>query len=338
MSTRPHYLASLAALTALLALPLASAQIPPPPPSVLASTSLDLGPAVVQPGLVFAQLTGFRPLRLDLYRPKNATQPLPLVLWLHGGAWIAGDASGGAFAGTDWPVTLAELAGRGYVVASLTYRLSGEARYPAQIQDVRTAIRWLRTHAAEYGIDGAHLFAMGGSAGGYLAALAGVSCGDATLDAPTMPAAPGAPPVAAPVPRSECVQGVVAFYPVTDIPMLAKAPSTGTPNDSAASPIGRLLGCAIATCAKALVDSASVLARVDAKDPPFLMFHGDADTLVPIDQSRALDAALKSAGVASDLVVVSGANHVFPGLSAQAQRDILDRVWKFLDLHSGKKR
>lgn len=338
MSARLRYRAPLAALTALLLAPIVAAQIPPQPPSVLARTTLDLGRAVVQPGIVFSQLSGFRPLRLDLYRPKNAAQPLPLVLWLHGGAWIVGDASGGAFAGSDWPVTLAELAGRGYVVASLTYRLSGEALYPAQIQDVKTAIRWLRTHAAEYGIDGAHVFAMGGSAGGYLAALAGVSCGDATLDAPAMSAAPGAPPVAAPAPRSECVQGVVAFYPVTDIPTLAKAPSTGTPNDSAASPIGRLLGCAMAACAKPLVDSASVLARIDAKDPPFLMFHGDADTLVPIDQSRALDAALKSAGVPSDLVVVPGASHVFPGLSAQAQRDILDRVWKFLDQHSAEKR
>jgi acetyl esterase/lipase len=258
------------------------------------------------------------------------------VLWLHGGGWMVGDSTGPAIAGLDWPLTLAELAGRGYVVASVAYRLSGEARYPAQIHDVRAAIRWLRANASSHGIDATRIVAMGGSAGAYLAVLAGVSCGDASLDAPPMPARRGAPlaTTAVPATGSECVSGVVAFYPPVDLPLLAKVPYNGIPGESADSAVGRLLGCAMASCTQATLASAAILARVDAKDPPMLLIHGDADTAVPIDQSRRLDAALRAAGVASELLVIPGANHVLPGLAASKQREILDRVWRFVDQRS----
>ena len=153
-----------------------------------------------------------------------------------------------------------------------------------------------------------------------------------------MPVRPGAPlaAITAPVPGSECVQGVVAFYPPVDLPLLAKVPYNGIPGESADSAVGRLLGCAMASCTQATLVSAAILARVDAKDPPMLLIHGDADTAVPIDQSRRLDAALKAAGVPSALMVIPGANHVLPGLAAPKQREILDRVWRFLDQQSGR--
>jgi acetyl esterase/lipase len=257
-----------------------------------------------------------------------------LVLWLHGGAWAVGDPRGGAFAGQDWPKYLADLASRGYVVAGVSYRLVGEARYPAQIQDVRTAIRWLRSHAPEYGIDPSQVLIMGASAGGYLATLAGVSCGDASLDPPSRNF-PGAPPPSPPPPSSECVQAVVAFYPVVDLPTLSRFPARmGPPNDSAEGAIGQLLGCAMAQCSPATLQAAGTLERIDAKDPPFLILHGDADTLVPLEQSRMLDKALKAKGVDSELIVVPGANHIFPNMSAEASRNLLDRVGRFLDQHS----
>lgn len=310
---------------------------PPTPPSVLTQAQVAIGDVVALPDIVYARPGGFRPLKLDLYKPKAATGPLPVVVWIHGGGWGGGDPRGGIFAGQDWPATAAELAGRGYVVASISYRLSGEAQFPAQAQDVRAAVRWLRAHAAEHGIDPAHVLMTGGSAGGYLAALAGVSCGDASLDTPPAPAAPGRPAATPPPARSECVQAVVLFYPVTDLPTLGKAPAAaGPPSDSAESPIGRFLGCALAQCGAAKIAAADVLGRVDASDPPFLIFHGDADTTVPISQSRALDAALKAKGVASELVVIPGAVHVFPNLAPEVRRDILDRTWRFLDAHSGK--
>src|SRR3954470_10251158 len=104
------------------------------------------------PDLTYSSLAGYRPLILDLYKPARSGVPLPLVIYLHGGGWQGGHTRhSGAF--EDWPGVLASIAARGYVVASVEYRLSGEAAFPAAVQDVKAAIRWLRTHATEFGID-----------------------------------------------------------------------------------------------------------------------------------------------------------------------------------------
>jgi acetyl esterase/lipase len=307
--------------------------LPPSPPSILKQSVVDAGAVTIMPDVVFSRPGGgYRPLKLDLYRPKQQTGALPAVIWLHGGGWQGGDQRGAAFGGTDMPALLAEMAGRGYVVASATYRLTGEAKFPAQAQDVRAAIRWLKTNAAEYGIDASKVFVWGGSAGGYLASLAGVSCGDAGLDAPPAPARAGAPPAAGPAAGSECVQGVVAFYPVTDLPEAA-AGGRGEAE-------GRLLGCAVASCSAAQLALSSVVGHLDAKDPPFLIIHGDADTTVPISQSKLLDAALKAKGVPVEFIVVPGATHVFPTTNVDAvkRKELMDSVYAFLDKNSGKKR
>src|SRR5579859_1700208 len=136
------------------------------------------GGVVGIPDLVYANIPGFRPLHLDLYRPGPARTPAPrpFVVYVHGGGWMTGHTrQSGAF--SNWPEVLASLAARGYVVASVEYRLSGEARFPAAIQDVKAAIRWLRAHAAEYGIDKQHGLIWGASAGGKLASLTDTSCG-----------------------------------------------------------------------------------------------------------------------------------------------------------------
>ena len=116
--------------------------------------------------VTYAVIPGFRPLRLDLYLAPGATnKPHPLVIFVHGGGWQSGHTRhSGAFA--DWPGVLASLAAKGYVVASVEYRLSGEARFPAAIQDVKSAIRYLRVHSSEYGIDPARAVIWGGSAAG----------------------------------------------------------------------------------------------------------------------------------------------------------------------------
>ena len=110
------------------------------------------GGVVATPQVEIANFDGFRPVRMDIYAPSRRTRPRPAVLWVHGGGWSRGDSrTSGAYA--DWPGVLASLAARGFVVAAVDYRLSGEARFPAQIQDVPAAIRHLRTHAVELGID-----------------------------------------------------------------------------------------------------------------------------------------------------------------------------------------
>ncbi len=322
------------AVTGFAVLAAAQGLRPPEPPSLFKQPVLDLGAVNMMPDIVFSQSMGYRPLKLDLYRPKQQKGPLPVVLWLHGGAWMLGDQRGAAFAGIDMPATLAGMAGRGYVVASVQYRLAAEAKFPAQIQDVRTAVRWLKRNAAAYGIDPGKVFLWGGSAGGYLAALTGVSCGDAGLEAPPAPPLPGTPPAPPAGPGSECVQGVMAFYPVIDLPEVSKSPS-GFPGES---PEQRLMGCPIQSCPADRLALASVLGHVDAKDPPFLIAHGDADKTVSIGQSRLLDDALKAKGVPVEFIVVPGGVHVFPvnNVPEAKRKELMERVYAFLDRNSGK--
>lgn len=166
------------------------------------------------PDLMYQTIPGYRPMKLDLYTP--ATPGLkPLVIYVHGGGWTGGTQR---LAGTfdSWPDILARLAARGYVVASVSYRLSGEARFPAAIQDVKASIRWLRANAAKYGIDPNRVLLWGGSAGGQLVALAGTSCGVATLSPLPNEGAVEAGTVRGGT-ASDCVQGVVDFYGISDL-------------------------------------------------------------------------------------------------------------------------
>jgi acetyl esterase/lipase len=134
--------------------------------------------------VVYYTPPGSRPATLDLYLPpankRNDTSE-PLVIYIHGGGWSSGHTRhSGAF--ENWPGVLASLAARGYVVSSLSYRLLGEAPFPAAIQDVKAAIKFLRANAGKYGIDKSRVLVWGGSAGGHLTALAATTCGVAALE------------------------------------------------------------------------------------------------------------------------------------------------------------
>jgi acetyl esterase/lipase len=284
--------------------------------------------------LTYASYTGYRPLILDLYRPASTATPHPLVIYIHGGGWQSGHTRhSGAF--ENWPGALASIAARGYVVVSVEYRLSGEAPFPAAIQDVKAAIRWLRTNAAKFGIDEQRAVIWGGSAGGQLAALAGTSCGVAALEPPDAAAnqrpepgaakAPGsAPGVAAPKPaqaESDCVQGVIAWYGVFDFSTLAH--QQGGASTAAADPNsgpGRYLGCAPGQCPPEKLAAASATTYIDAKDPPVLMIHGVNDHTVPIRQSRDFLAALRAKGVPAELLELPGVDHSFIGATPEATR------------------
>lgn len=251
---------------------------------------------MVSPNLTYAQIDGFRPLTLDLYqipaKPKEA--PRPAILFVHGGLWTKGDAR--HVAGfDDLPGMLATLAAKNYVVASINYRLAGEAHFPAAVQDVKSAVRWLRTHATDYNIDTTRVMLWGAEAGGQIAALAGTSCGVNVLE-PAADAKSKAPMA------SDCVQGVIDWAGPVDLaswePNAGHEPDAGTP-----TPLGGYMGCEPSDCAPGVIKAASPLSYVNTMTPAFLIQQGATDALVPVSQSRALYDALQGLHVPSTLVV-----------------------------------
>lgn len=260
--------------------------------------------------LVYGQ-GGGRPLTLHLLRTETpADQPVPAVVYVHGGAWLGGNKDMGI-------VPLLPFARQGYVCASLEYRLSPEARFPAQIEDVKCAIRFLRNHAVELGIDPARIGAWGPSAGGHLVALLGL--------APDLAALEGTGGWAG---TSSRVQAVCDWFGPSDFLHIAGPPSQ---IDHAApdAPEARLIGAAI-TEAPALAAQASPVTYVSGDAPPFLIMHGDSDQTVPWQQSRLLYDALLTAGTEATFHTLPGAGHGGPAFERLATRQV---VLDFFDRH-----
>jgi acetyl esterase/lipase len=215
------------------------------------------------------------PQNLDVYFPE-AGGPWPVLVYVHGGAWMRGDKAGAAsFA--------PEMTAQGYLVVSVNYRLYPMGRYPAMIEDVKCAIRFLRAHAGEYNIDSNRIAAVGISAGGHLAALVGTSEASAGMD------------VGEYLDQSSRVQAVVAMAPVTDLTRtfpnvdieLMRQVGFGEDNIVQASPI----------------------THVTADDPPFLLIHGDRDEVVPVEQSLLMYDRLVETNVPAQLVIVQNGRH-----------------------------
>jgi len=257
--------------------------------------------------LVYSTVAGFRPLTLDLYLPpKPVSGGAPVIIYVHGGGWMSGHTRhSGAF--ENWPGVLASLAGRGYVVASLSYRLSSEAPSPAAEQDVKSAVRWLRGNAARFGIDKRHIGIWGGSAGGQLAALAGTSCGVSSLEPPAIADAK------APL-ESDCVQAVVTWYGIFDFAPLTKS-------GSVPPPVARYLDCDAGACSDDKVALASAIRHIDRNDPPFLLIHGALDQTVAVSQSEKFHAALQASAVKSQLLVLPDVDHSFVGKTPELTRN-----------------
>ena len=244
--------------------------------------------------VVYQTVSGYRPQIVDIYVP-GTPGPHPLIVYIHGGGWANGHTRhSGAMA--DFPKALASLAAEGFTVASLEYRLSAEARFPAQVEDADAALRFLRAHAAEYRIDPARVGLWGGSAGGHLAALTATACHDATLD----PNGDG------------CVQAVSTWYGVYDF-----AGMTATPDGNAAG--ARLLGCD-GPCPADRIRAVSPVTYIDRRDPPFLLIHGEDDKVVPVAQSHLGEAALRKAGVPVEAIYIPGVDHSFIGTTPEATR------------------
>ena len=250
--------------------------------------------------------------KLDLYLPeKEADHPLPLVIWIHGGGWENGNK--------DNPMGLALLK-KGYAVASINYRLSQMAKFPAQIEDCKAAVRFLRANAKKYNLDPDHFGVFGASAGGHLVALLGTTGGVKELEGDGLNKG-----------VSSRVQAVVDFFGPTDMLKMKEEADEKPAFDanSADSPVGRLFGGPILEH-KELAEKANPIHYIQRDAAPFLIMHGDKDNIVPLAQSRILDDALKAAKVESTLVVIEGNGHGGPGFVSPEN---LKKILEFLDKH-----
>ena len=246
--------------------------------------------------------------KLDLFLPEKPDAPLPLIIWIHGGGWQAGSKD-------NCPVL--RFTERGYAVASIGYRLSGHAVFPAQIEDCKAAIRWLRAHAAENNLDPKKFGVWGSSAGGHLVALVGTSGDVKQFDV-------GANPD-----QSSRVQAVCDYFGPTDITQMDAHALAGAPfkHDSKDSPESKLIGGAVQEN-KEKAARVNPITYVSSDDPPFLIVHGDKDPLVPHHQSEILFDALKKSGVSAHFHTIHGAGHGGPGF---AGKNIDDMVAAFFD-------
>ena len=249
--------------------------------------------------------------RLDLFVPKKpASEKLPLVVFIHGGGWLNGDKAGGA--GRVLPyVRTGEFVG-----ASLGYRLSGDATWPAQIHDCKAAIRWLRGNAGTYGIDPERIAVIGSSAGGHLVAMLGTS-GDVAAVEGSLGAFPD---------MSSRVTCVVDYFGPADLLTMGDFPSS-IDHNAATSPESKMLGGPILERQDAARE-ASPQTYITGDDSPFLILHGTEDRVVPYEQSVQFDSALRAAGVESELISIEGGGH-----GGFESPDTEARVRAFLDRH-----
>ncbi|MEO2017825.1 MAG: alpha/beta hydrolase [Fuerstiella sp.] len=251
---------------------------------------------------------GEQELRLDVYTPQKTrtAQKSPVIVWIHGGAWRAGSKN---------KVPVAKLVDRGFAIASVDYRLSPVAKFPAQIHDIKAAIRFLRANAATYRLDPDRFVIAGSSAGGHLAALVGVSNGVAELEGT----------VGKHATQSSDVQSIVSFYGAANLQTIL---SQSTPHGlSVRVPALELLLGGQPIDQPDLAKLASPVAHVDASDPPLLLIHGDQDPQMPINQAHELHGKYKQLRLTVDFEVVHGGAH---GGKRFFDDRMLDRVAEFL--------
>ncbi len=310
------------AIAALLAVATNStAEIPPAPPGYGSESEIKLAflagkleiidmdlPAPdtvsVEKGVQYGQ-GGKTPLLLDLYSPKDRSQPAPAVIFIHGGAWKSGNRE-------VYHYYCAKFAERGYVAATVSYRLSAVAPFPAAVEDVKCAVRWLRANAERLGVDPDRIAAAGGSAGGHLSMMLGYAA-----DAPELEGAGGHSEV------SSRVQAIVNLYGPTDL-------TTDFAKSSDA--VRQFLGGKTFAEDRKLYELASPVTHVTEGDAPTLILHGSIDTVVPIDQAEILAAKLKQAQVPFEYDRVEGWPHTMD-LSADVNRHCLAMMFAFFDKH-----
>ncbi|SFS54446.1 alpha/beta hydrolase [Saccharopolyspora flava] len=259
---------------------------------VPAAPAPDLGAQKVFRHQVYAQReTGA--LRLDLFLPRRGAEAVPLVVYVHGGGWDAGERTLDADPLSPEALAAQRLLQRGYAVATVDYRLSGVARSPAQVVDVADAVRWLQQNSGRWGLDANRVALWGASAGGHLVSQLGAVAGE--------PGAPGG--------GLTGIRAVVDWFGPTDLSAEAQHAHPQL-QDYARRAITGLLGCMPVDCPD-VADAASPARNLSGDEPPFLIQQGTADSLVPLDQSLDFTAALRAHGVTAEMHPYQGLDHGF---------------------------
>src|SRR5688500_94980 len=254
--------------------------------------------------IVYAEV-GNRKLLLDVYMPSTEKSPY-LILWIHGGAWRSGSKE-------NPPLGLLSA---GYAIASIDFRLSTEAIFPAPVHDIKAAIRFLRGNAKKYGYRSDKIFIWGSSSGGHLAALVGTTNNDKNFE--------GAEGNF--LKESSSVQGIIDFYgPTNFLTILTQSTPHGI--NVRAPALALLLGKPVEQVPD-LAKKASPVQHVDANDPPILIVHGDQDIQVPVNQSLELMAAYKKASASCQLEIIPGADH---GSDVYYKKEFQAVIEKFLN-------
>lgn len=267
----------------------------------------------VRSGIVYSSVNG-QELKLDLATP-DGDGPFPAIVFIHGGGWHSGNRS-------TYSRHIVEAAERGYVAATISYRLmqfdeehrdtaTAAPIFPAQVHDVKAAIRWLRAHADQYHVDPERIGVTGASAGGHLSLMLGLTDPTAALEGH-----------GGHEDHSSRVQAVVNYfgpteflsgYEASSVPWILRLFMGGEPGERRATYL-----------------AASPVNYASSDDPPVLTLHGDQDELVPIDQARLLDQRLKAVGVDHTLVILEGQGH---GFSGESQSRAAELTWEFFENH-----
>ncbi len=253
--------------------------------------------------------TDEKDLLLDLYIPE-ITEKTPLIIWIHGGGWTSGSKDSVA----DSAIQIAE---HNYIVAAVEHRFSQEEIFPAQIHDIKAAVRWLRANADEYNIDENNIGVIGSSSGGHLASLLGTSGGELEGE------------VGNNLDQSSAVQAVVdLFGPVNLAELTQDCENICVLNhDEPTSPESNFLGCTLPDCLDK-AEEASATTYITADDPPFLIFHGDQDPTISILQSENFHNDLLAAGIDSTFITAEGYDH-----DKRIANDYIEEIIEFYDEH-----
>lgn len=272
-----------------------------------AAMALDMTKYTAYPNVVFETNNG-KTLALDLYRNPKINWRTPLVIYIHGGGWAGRTKADGLFYADAFLQ-------RGYAYASVDYRLSSEAIFPAQIQDVKAAVRFLRAHAADYRIDPDRIGVFGHSSGGHLASLLGTTNDDPQFDIGDNLTTPSTV-------QAVCdMSGPVNFL---------------TPAPALAGMLAKLLGGPVDQ-KQDLAKLASPINHVSSKNPPFLILHGASDPGVPKEESQEFFAALQKAGVPAQLILLPGQPHDLNLWAHTGNGNYLSLIVNFFDTNLKKR-
>lgn len=269
-------------LTFCIAITLASTALGQTPPSV-----------TVEKDVTYGRVDDVD-LKLDVAKPATSDGPVPAIVCIHGGAWMSGSKN-------DYEPVLRQFAAAGFVAVAVEYRFAPKYKWPSQIEDVKCAVRYLRTHAKELGIDPEKIGAIGDSAGAHLSLLLGLMDPKDGLEGNGGNPGP-----------SSRVQAVVDIYGPADLRTWrvlpeAEAAATQAFGKSSEQMLADFVG--VADRKAAVIAQASPVTYINAGDSPILIFHGTKDPIVPFEQSQALGAALEKAGVTHKLVPLEGGGH-----------------------------